>query len=711
MTGKQNQPKNKTRRRYLYSSYLWISAFIGFLTVMCVASIINTTVIHRSEWVAKGDSTMLGDKPIFPIRGDILAADGSILATNLTYYDIRIDFRSERLNETKYLAQVRELADSMGAYYHQRTADQWYDYLMKPMSIPKSKRSTCYPLLRNCTLGDVERVRYFPYFRNDSVTPVPRNCPRTGFTTQSRLRRVYPYGDMARLSIGRVGETADDPRVIGRSGLERTLDTLLYGVDGISRKVMFTRGVSQWPVKPAVNGATITTTIDVTMQDLLENELGEMLLLSGAEWGSAMIMEVATGEIKAISNLDRDSIRGTYIESKDRIVQRIEPGSVIKVVSMLGALEAGFVDLNRVYSIGRSYSFAGSTISDTHSPGALPVSRFVEYSSNIGMTKLITPHYDKNLNGWRDQLRTLGFFDRLNSGMANEVPPLYPTLDPKSGGLVSLSRMTFGYNISVPPLYICAVYNAIANDGRFVRPHLMKKIHFANGRDSVIPVTYVRDRICSSKNAAILREMMHSVVWGEGGTAKGLRNKDVEIAGKTGTAQIYEEKRGYRPKGQNNVTFCGFFPYDKPKYTGIVVVSNPKYPRGAASTGGTVLRNVAIKLFSRGMLDNVSDYLANPVTGTSPTFYGSYRSGRTSALHGFLDFSHMRVLRTAKRHSGRITTVPDVTGLGIREALVELESAGLLVNFSGTGYVTSIQPPPGTLIAPGMRVNVALSQN
>ena len=185
--------------------------------------------------------------------------------------------------------------------------------------------------------------------------------------------------------------------------------------------------------------------------------------------------------------------------------------------------------------------------------------------------------------------------------MARERPPYYPTLDPKAGGRVSLSRMLFGYATQVPPLYTCAVYNAIANNGKFVRPRLVKSMRLADGRDSVIPVSYVRDSICSSRNARILREMMHEVVWGEGGTAKGLRNPIVEIAGKTGTAGIALErprdkdgkliltsipfKGGYREGKHNRVAFCGFFPYENPKYTCIVVISDPQGPYGPAANG------------------------------------------------------------------------------------------------------------------------------
>lgn len=719
-SGKKNKAsKPKTRRLHIYGRFMLISVAMLFVSGLCVLFLLNTTVIHADEWNEKGNSTLADSIPIKPLRGEILASDGSILATNLNYYDVRIDFRASRINELKYIESLDSLADTLAVYYPQRTRDQWYEYLYKPMRKAKVDRSRSYLLLRGIPFNEVERLRNFPYFRRS------RNPNRTGLTYERVLLRRYPYGDMARLSIGRVGQTAEDSQIRGRSGLEQALDSLLYGVPGIAKKVLFTRGEAYWTVKKPVNGITLTTTIDITMQDLLEHELGEMLVACNGEWGSAMIMEVATGDIKAISNLDRDTVHGGYIESMNHIVQAYEPGSVIKVISMLTALEDGYVNLNQTYPIGHSYAYAGGNpIRDTHSPAYLPVSRFIEYSSNIGMTKLIAPRYENDLNAFRERLRRIGFFDRFNTGMARERTPYYPTLDPKAGGRVSLSRMIFGYATQVPPLYTCAIYNAIANDGRFVRPRLVKAMRLPDGRDSVIPVSYVRDSICSAANARILRQMMHEVVWGEGGTAKGLRNPVVEIAGKTGTAGIALEaprdsagrvipgfRGGYREGKHNRVAFCGFFPYDNPRYTCIVVVSDPQGPYGPAATSGTVLRNVALKMYSRGMLGNTSEFAAAENPESTPVFYGTYRPGRAGVLHEDLGIGRARVLQTARKGSGAPASVPDVRGLGIREALVELERAGLPVTFSGTGYVTSSSPEPGTRVVPGTRVYVTLSQN
>ena len=717
---KNSPPSSKSRRKHIYGRFIFMSVVLLILSGLCISFMINTTVVHAKEWRAKGDRTASDTISTKPLRGDILACDGSILATNLNYYNIRIDFHASRIDELEYVESMDSLADTLAHYYPERTRAQWKKRLEAPMKLAKKKRSRSYLLLKEIPFNEKERIKTFPYFRRY------KSANQSGLTAERTLVRSYPYGDMARLSIGRVGQTVDNPEIHGISGLEKALDSTLYGEPGKATKVLLTRGSSYWDIDEPKHGATVTTTIDITMQDILESELGRMVVDSEADWGSAMIMDVKTGDIKAISNLDRDPQNGKYIESRNHIVLGYEPGSVIKVISMVTALEDGYANLNRVYDIGYSYAYAGgSPIRDSHSPGQLAVKDFIEYSSNIGMTKLITPHYEGNLNGFRERLREIGFFDRLNTGMSQERPPYYPTLDPKSGGRVSLARMVYGYATQVPPLYTCAIYNAIANGGKFVRPRLIKSMHYSDGTDTIIPVSYVRDRICSEENARILRQMIHSVVWGDHGTARGVRNNLVEIAGKTGTAYIANErpvdkdgkpiktnepfKGGY--SNNKRYAFCGFFPYDNPKYTCIVLISSPrKAEYGSANrSSGAVLREVALKLYSRGLLDNNSDYTEKPNQASLPTLYRSQDSKRYNPLSNNLNIKSADVIKsTSTENTGGL---PDVTGLGIREALVKLESLGAIVNFKGMGYVTATEPPAGTPIKPNMIVNVTLSQN
>ncbi len=727
----EKQKEAKSRRMHILGRLGFISLFIIAIAASIVFMAVNNTIINAAEWNKKGNINLDDTITIKPLRGDILASDGCILATNLNYFNLRIDFKAKRFMIREYSAAIDSLADSLAHYFPRHTRDGWKEYLAAPLKKSRKERSSAYMLLKEIPDDAVRRVKQFPFFKRSN------NANRTGLVRERVLKRKYPYGEMATLSIGRVGEVARR-EVRGVSGLERALDSLLYGTPGKAKKVLFTDRVANWTIQPPRNGYTVTTTIDITMQDILEYELGDMLIKTGAEWGTALLMDVETGDIKAISNLERDTVPGSerYIEAMNRAVLAYEPGSVVKTISMIVALEDGFAfPLDRTFNIepkGVGFRYCGGRpINDTHSPATLPVNRFLEYSSNIGMAKLLTSHFENDPNAFRERLRDLGFFDRFHTGMARERTPYFPTIANNKGGRIALSRMVFGYSTMIPPLYTCAMYNAIANDGKFVRPRLVKALKSPDGADSIIPVTYVRDSVCSRKNARILRDMLHEVVWGEGGTAKALKNDIVTIAGKTGTCRILAETKpsGHKPDstkkasgndkrpqiggyldGHYRLSFCGFFPYDKPRYTCFVMISDPSPAyKGAATTSGTVLKNVALKLYSRGMLDNCSKLEDEPEVESRPTLYASNDENRHNRLASGLHMPSGTVITAPGQTDPGL--VPDVRGLGIREAVVTLEKAGYNVSFSGIGYVETQTPAPRSRIARGSKVKITLKQD
>lgn len=717
---KSPQPKSGTKQQYTVGRFTLIFIACVAVAIAIAVNLFKTTVIHAEDWNRMGDSTLTSAKPIHPTRGEILASDGSILATNLYYYTVMMDMRTESFKIIEFTNAVPELCDSLAKYFEPHSSKKWEKRIKAQLDKPKGKRTRNFVLVRDVPQQVYDRIRTtFPFFRDFNKSR------HTGLKKERRLKRSYPFGSMARRSIGRVGMTKECSEIHGRSGLEFALDTPLYGKAGVKVRSLSTRGTKYIEDTAAVKGFDVYTTIDITMQDILESELNTMLHNSQAEWGAAMLMEVKTGDIKAISNLELDPSSKTprYIEALNRCVQPYEPGSVMKVMTMAVALEKGFARPNDVFSIGHSYAFLNNRpIRDTHSPGSLPVSRFIEYSSNIGMVKMTMPHYSSDPAQFRRDLAELGFFDTFNTGIAGERPPLVPR-DPK---LIDLSRMVFGYTTAIPPLYTCAFYNAVANNGEFVRPRLVKGLRTPDGRDSMLAVSYVRQRMMSPQNAAVLREMMRGVVWGEGGTAKILRNEAVEIAGKTGTCKIALErpkvdangdsidpktpwKGGYR-EGHYRVTFCGFFPYDNPKYTCIVVINDPKLPyRGPAVSSGVVLKNMALKLYARSMLNDNPEFKETPKTADTkgPTVYASFDNKRNAKLHSELELGKTQAIRRPAPCNSA-GEVPDVKGVSIREALTLLESMGYSVKFEGVGYVYAQSPEAGTKAGPGTRINLSL---
>ncbi|MCI9608021.1 MAG: PASTA domain-containing protein [Muribaculaceae bacterium] len=693
--------KKKSNRKHILFRYGLIVAGILFMSIGIVYKLVDTTVISADEWNKKANKELSRCDTIIPERGNILAADGSILAANLRYYTVRIDFRCERFMEERFRMALDSIADSMARYFPSRTKAQWREHMAKPLAKAKAERPRAYRLINNISYADYRRLRSFPFF---SI----KNRNRNGLSVESKMKRVNPYGDMARRSIGGVGATAECKEVHGISGLEKALDTLLYGKTGLSKKVPLTKGIYNWTDVPATPGYNIRTTIDIKMQDIVENELNDVLTYCNADWGVAVLMDVATGDIKAISNLEKNPNADNYIEGMNRAVLGYEPGSVVKTISMMIALEDGIVNnLDEVLSTGSSFAYAGGRpITDSHGVGSLTVKEVIERSSNIGMAKIITRKYDSNPGGFYSRLKDIGFLEPMNTGIAGESVPRVDSVPSNRGGRIALSRQCYGYATEIPPLYTLSVYNAIANEGRYVRPRLVSQL-IGDGIDSVMPVTYIRDRICSETNAAKMRTMLTNVVWGDHGTGRRLRNDYVRIAGKTGTCYMIEG--GAYNTGKKRLAFCGFFPAESPKYSCIVLTCNPKQNAfGAASTSGEVLKNIALKLYSRGMLDNSSDYRAEPARVDPPVIYATANTakGKKVGKHITSNGTHKSIAHPASASKG----VPSVVGYGLRDAIATLERAGYNVDFKGAGYVAAQTPTPGKELAAGTKVTLLLKE-
>ncbi|WP_295731268.1 penicillin-binding protein [uncultured Muribaculum sp.] len=691
----------KENRSHILLRYAVIIGLIFLFAGAVVYHSLDNTVLSAPKWNEKAMQELSRVVSIPPDRGNILANNGSILATNLCFYNIRIDYRSERFLEGRYLVAVDSLADSLAKYFPIRDKAGWKKRLMKPMEKDKKHRPRAYKLLGNISDTQYQLLRTFPFFN------IP-NRNKNGLTREPVMRRVNPYGAMARRSIGGVGIDSVTGETHGISGLERALDSLLYGVPGVAKKVPLTKDIVNWTDVPPVNGYSIKTTIDINMQDIVENTLNDVLTACDADWGVAVLMEVATGNIKAISNLEKNRAGTEYIEGMNRAVLGYEPGSVVKTLSMMIALEDGIVtNVDQVIPTGRAFAYAGGRpITDSHACDAMPVREVIERSSNIGMAKIITSRYGDNPGAFYTRLKRLGFLDPMNTGIAGERPPRIDSVASNRGGRIALSRMCYGYSTEIPPLYTLSIYNAIANGGVYVRPRLVQELIGNDGVDSVLPVAHMGNgRACSSKTAEQMRMMLTQVVWGDHGTGKMLRNDKVRIAGKTGTCYMIEGG-GYNTS-KKRLAFCGFFPAEKPQYSCIVLTCHPRQNFfGAASTSGTVLKNVALKMYSRGMLDNSSDFhsdaLADPGT---PTLFATTRD-HIELLRESFAIPRVKHYAASPAHDG----VPSVVGYSLRDALNRLEKAGAEVTFTGTGYVTAQTPPPGHRPVYGTRVHLTLAQ-
>lgn len=689
--------KRENRKNILFR-YGSIVALILLLSMRIVYKLADNTVMSADKWNAKAAATLSSIDTILPVRGNILAADGSVLATNMRVYTPTIDFRVPKFDEKYYKQAIDSLADSLAKYFPERDSKAWGEYLARPLKKKKENRTRSFPIVKKLSYDQWRLVRTFPFLKARPKI--------TGLYKQEELARVRPYGDMARRSIGAVGQTKTVKVPFGIYGLEKALDSLLTGQVGYSKKVPLTSAIVDWTDMPPVDGYDVLTTIDIKMQDIVETELNKVLDVCKADWGTAVLMEVGTGDIKAIVNLERNAESGeTYIESLNYAVRRVEPGSVVKALSLLIAMEDGRVpNLNKVYSTGSNMRIGNTSLQDCSKSDTLSLNRALEISSNIVTSKMILDAYRDDPGRFYTRIKQSGFLDRFHTGIAEEVAPRIDSLGAKD--LVSLTRQSFGYATEISPLYTCALYNAIAGGGRFVRPRLVRGVR-GNGIDSVCPVSYVRDRICSEATAKELRTMLHKVVWGPRGTARRIVKSDkVEIAGKTGTANMIRD--GKYVRGISRLSFCGFFPYNNPRYTCMVVVAYPRETwRSPETTSGRVVKNVAEAMFARGMLGNSTDYKTDTQRqGDYPVYYACL-DNNVAAVHGLIGGGSKAMLaKPSKVKSG----VPNVIGLGLREALEILEKAGYNVKFTGSGYVSAQTPTPGTASKPGTKVTLTLHE-
>lgn len=696
----KNPTNNKRRIILRYLIYVFVMLlFSGAITY----KMFKTTVVYASDWNNKADSILTKVSVIEPVRGKLLADNGTVLAANMQFYTARVDWNAKHLCEDTLKKYMAPLCDSLAAFEPSRSAQEWKEELTEAYGKinKKGKRNTSYRLIKRLiTTKEFQRIKSFPLFSKGRAN--------TGLYQEAYNKRSKPFGSMASRSIGNVGESETRKGLHGTSGLEMALDSLLYGVPGKATKQQLTSSIVNAEKVPAIPGYDITTTINVDMQDIVETELYSMLQESEARWGTAILMEVATGEIKAISNLEWNTAMNDYVEGRNNAVLGYEPGSVMKPISMLVAMEDGAVNsAKQVFTTGHSWAcYTGAKpITDHYGAPTLSAEQIIARSSNVGISRIIYGLYGKNPDGFRKRLVELGFFEPFNSGIGGEQQPVFQKLGNKNADRVALTRMAFGYTTMIPPLSTLAIYNAIANDGKYVRPHLVKKLSRDGEPDSIIPISYIRQQICSPQNAAQLRQMLHEVVWSEYGTAhRFLQDSNVEIAGKTGTA--YTIVNG-QYSSNRRFAFCGFFPYSAPKYSCMVLMMGAN--RGAAACSGVVLKNVALRLFARGLLGNESTYKVDTdahgnVINKKPTVPFLY-THNSNTLNSPLGLNNPRKVATGQQPK---SGVPNVKGMSVRDAIALLEKHGLNVQFRGTGYVGAQSLPAGSQFKRGDNITLTL---
>lgn len=712
--------ESKNNRTLLY--YFLVVLALSLIVAGILWCTFKTAFVDKEKWEKVAESQKRPNRLILPGRGNIYSADGKLMATSVPRYYMYLDFRADGFALDTLLKGKRDNIDSLCYYLSRklknRSAGAYKDYIKRGLK----GKSRQFPLYEGkVSYSDLKEIRKFPFLRLSRY--------KSGFYVKQMVQRQKPFGTLASRTIGDIyGEIEGGWATKGKNGLELQYDTLLRGKPGLSsvRRVggSWTNVVEMEPV----DGMDIITTIDINIQDITEKSLVDKLKEIDAESGTAVVMEVETGEIKAITNMGR--IReGVYGETKNHAVaDETEPGSTFKVASMMVALEDGVVSPHDTVDTGNGiYMYKGARMTDHNANRGgyhrISAEEAIWYSSNIGVAKVILKGYEKNPSKYVEGLYRIG----LNRPLDLEIPGAgrakirHPKDTATYWSKTTLPWMSFGYETQIPPVYTLAFYNAIANNGKMVRPVFTKAITHNGKVVQEFSTSVVNPAICSENTLAIIKDMLLGVV--EKGTGKAVLSDAIRIAGKTGTAQISQGKAGYKAGGvSHQVSFCGYFPADKPKYSCIVVIRRPRigYPSGGTMSGG-VCKNIAEKIYASTFPLIPKELPVDTLMQKVP----SVKGGDAEALQYVMDVLDVdyedsdvdgRWVATERRQedvlmkdvSVKSGLVPNVVGMGAKDAVFLLESAGLKVNLGGIGRVVSQTIPPGRKIVKGQTITLTL---
>jgi cell division protein FtsI (penicillin-binding protein 3) len=689
---------------------LW-RVYVCFLSMilLCICVLGRAIYIQRAEgkyWKALSKEKHIKSDDIAAERGTIYSEDGNMLSTSIPIFDIHIDFGAEGLRDKegkRFRENLDSLSLSLANLFADKTASE-YKAMLKQGYVDKDRY---FLLQRKITFNQYVQLRKFPLVR------LGRN--KSGFIVAAKDKRINPYVLLANRTIGLSRQDLSK-----NVGLELSYDSLLRGSTG-KRLMRYTAG-TYLPIEGSeldpVNGKDIVTTLDTYIQDVAENALLRMMIGNNSLHGTAIVMETSTGKIKAIANLGKQE-DGSYAEDMNYgIGKTTEPGSVFKLATTLALLEDGYVDTNTVVNCeGGRKMFYGLKITDSHL-GTYQTSVLDAFarSSNVAFAKLADQNYHKQPQKFVNHLHNM----RLDVGTGIDIvaasgKPLIKKPSARSWSATTIPYMAHGYEELVTPLHMLTLYNTIANDGVMMKPYLVNEVREYGVTIKKIEPEIVNPKVCSKETVGKLKACMEAVVNKNIGTGhKVLYNTDYAIAGKTGTAVTAQNNKGYNKNSKvYQASFIGYFPANAPKYTIAVVVQNTRESKliYGADVSGTVFREISDKLFAKYLA--VSTYKTEKVTDTTISSTVGFKNDFNNI------FSYMQVPNTDSLNAGswRVAKVsnkqaalqkievnstqkivPNVQGMGARDAVYILESKGMQVMIQGSGKVVTQSIAAGTAI-------------
>lgn len=711
--------KDILSRTYLVYILLCVFALSIFYK-MCVIQF-----KEGAEWKAKAEAFNTQVHEIQAVRGNIFDINGNLLATSLPYYEVAVDINAPSIDKKLFEAKVDSLGTMIADLFKDKSAKQYIKLLRKAR-----KSGDRYVVLkRNVPFKDLQTLKTFPIFKKGK---------RGGLVTLQTNKRERPFKMLAARTIGMSREG------VKPVGLEGAYDTLLKGISG--QRLMQKIAGDVWrpindenEVEPK-DGSDLYTTIDINIQDVAENALMNTLIKNKASHGCAILMEVKTGEIKAIANLTRDEKDSSaYSESLNYAIgYATEPGSTFKLASYLAVMDDYNLSLDEKIPVGNGeVVYYNKTIKDAHPPETpvLTLKRAFEVSSNVAAAKTIVKYYSKNPQQYIDKLKSFHLNEKLGLAIPGEANPLIKETKSKDWSGLSLPQISYGYESLITPLQTLTLYNAIANDGKMVKPRFEREIKHNGKTVKTFTTEIIAEQIVKQSTVKKAKEMLEGVV--ENGSGKGLNITAFKVGGKTGTAQIARvgAKRGsgktaYGDVGDRNyqASFVGYFPADKPLYTCIVIINSPSngiYYGGLVA--GPVFKEIAEKVYSSSL-----DFL-EPINNKQNLLTkapGSIKSKNdemviaskalklptksTATEDGYVsrnpsDSTRISLQTNNLESQLKKGIVPNLNGLSAKDALFLLENSGFHVKLYGIGSVKKQSIEAGQKFNKGDKITLILS--
>lgn len=699
-------------RRVILTRVTLIYFILLVFAIVVIVKMVSVQKIKNDRWEKIQQNLSENTIIVNPDRGNICADDGSVLATSVPGYFVRIDMASEGVRKV-----YNEESDSLAYYLSRFFGNASHAEMNRRLNDAYKNKNRGFMLTpRKIDYTELQQIKKFPILK--------RGRYGGGLIIEQENRRVNPLGMLALRTLGGLNKGAYGGvhGAIGYTGLEGSFEPYLKGKDGISFKQNLSgRWVTRVEIEPE-DGMDIITTINVKMQDITESALYRQLQNANADWATAILMEVKTGEIKAIANLGKRD--GDYFETDNFALGPrgcYEPGSTFKLVSLMVALEDGLVDTSNVFDTGNGQWYKdGRKISDTHGYGELTVKEIFEKSSNVGVAKIITSCYEKNPKKYVDRVYSFGINKPLGLDINGEGQPYFKYPGDADWWGTTLAGMSYGYETKMTPLQILNFYNAVANNGKMVKPHLVREVRENGALVKKYKTEVLNPMIASRETIKKAQAMLEGVCIN--GTGKSLNSEYFNIAGKTGTARVATSSAGYS-EGMYLASFAGYFPANNPTYSLIVTFNNPRGGYYGASVAGPVFKEIAERVFAFQMLtdesieekENEDDkiHLPDIKKGQSEDILEVISALKLKNVKGDPDSQWANIevnedIVTLTDNKIPEDRVPNVQGMGASSAVYLLESAGLQVRISGVGKVKRQSLNPGAKYQKGQTVHLTL---